>query len=418
MRAQLSGLEAAAVELHPWRPPLVALSTVAAATLTLALTLALSLFLSRGALAAHEYSLWRWETAHLPSTVFSLLGAQAQVAEARETEYLTTYFELTSTIRGELQEETPDQALVEALANVRALYENDVERIVEGYVTDAVVEAGLKRPLPLFGGVRVLWPPVDIELTSPPLLLVRSPRNEIRRAGDTLLKSDLRLEEIERIEAQTDDADTVSLVVSIGGLAAYPAIVLEDRSYGSVLRLAAHEWVHHYLAFFPLGEAWGSREGTTLNETVAHVAEREIARIARELHPLELDPAVDGRAPPREHTLPDYRGEMRQLRLDVDALLEEGLVAEAEALMEAQRQHMASHGIFTRKINQAYFAFYGSYASLPQSSDPIGPKVERVWEETGDLLLFLSLVREVQTEAELDTVLVGLGVDPATITVE
>ena len=406
------------MDLRPWRPPLVLLSTTAAAVFTLALTVALSLSLSRGELAEYEYSLWRWEAAQLPSTVFSLLGAGDQVAAAREAEYMTTYFELTSTIRGELQGEEPDQALVEALTNVRALYENDVERIVEGYVRDAVVEAGLERPLPLFGGVKVLWPPVDIELTSPPMLLVRSPRDEIRRAGDTLLKSDLGVDEIQRIEARTDDGDSVSLVVAIGGLAAYPAIVLEDRSYGSVLRLAAHEWVHHYLAFYPLGEAWGSREGTTLNETVAHVAEREIARIARELHPLDLDPAVDGRAPPREHTLPDYRGEMRQLRLDVDALLEEGRVAEAEALMEERRLYLAEHGIFIRKINQAYFAFYGSYATLPQSSDPIGPKVERVWEETGDLRSFLSLVREVRSEAELDEVLVRLGVDPSTVTVE
>ena len=41
-----------------------------------------------------------------------------------------------------------------------------------------------------------------------------------------------------------------------------------------------------------------------------------------------------------------------------------------------------------------------------------------MWEETGDLLEFMSLVREMRTEAELDAILVRLGVDPATITVE
>jgi hypothetical protein len=416
--SRFPGLRAGPADLRPWRPPLVLLWTTAAAVFTLALTVALSLFVGRGELAEHEYSLLRWETNQLPSTVFALLGVGEELDPAEEAERLATYFRLTSTIRSELQAEEPDQALVEALSSERALYENDVERIVEGYVKDAVGEAGLERGLPLFRGVRVLWPPVDIELTSPPQLLVRSPRDEIRRAGDTLLDPELTLDQIERIEAQTDDADTVSLVVSIGGLAAYPAIVLEDRSYGSVLRLAAHEWVHHYLAFYPLGEAWGQGDGTTLNETVAHVAEREIARIAQELHPVELETSLDGRAPAREHTLPDFQGEMRQLRLDVDALLEEGRVAEAEALMEERRRHIAGHGIIIRKINQAYFAFYGSYASLPQSSDPIGPKVERVWEETGDLREFLSLVREVRSEADLDDVLVRLGVDPSTVTVE
>ena len=103
------------------------------------------------------------------------------------------------------------------------------------------------------------------------------------------------------------------------------------------------------------GEAYGRGEGTTLNETVAHIAEREIARVARELHPLELEPAIDGRAPPREHSLPDFRGEMRQLRLDVDELLAQGRVAEAEALMEERRQHMALHGIIIRKTQPGVF---------------------------------------------------------------
>ena len=210
----------------------------------------------------------------------------------------------------------------------------------------------------------------------------------------------------------------MSVVLPIGGLAVYPAIIREDRSYYSILRTAAHEWVHFYLAFYPLGIAYNTPDGPTLNETVANVAEVEIARIARELHPIDLPEGGDGRAPPRERSSLSFSTEMRELRLAVDDLLAAGRVAEAEALMEERRLHLAEHGIFIRKINQAYFAFYGSYATLPQSSDPIGPKVERVWEETGDLLEFMSLVREMRTEAELDAILVRLGVDPATITVE
>ena len=407
----LPGMHSGPVEPVAWRPPLLALSLTAAATLTLAVTVALSLLLSRGPLADYEYALWRWEAGNLAGSVFSLLGAGAEFDADERAERLEAYFALTSAIRAELQAESPDRALLETLANERALYENDVERIVERYVTDAVVAAGLKRPLPLFGGVRTLWPPVDIELTSPPRLLVRSPRDEIRRSGDTLLSPDLTLAEIEAIEARIDDGDTVSLVVAIGGLAAYPAIIREDRSYASILRTTAHEWVHHYLAFYPLGEAWGSREGITLNETVADLAEREIARIAWGLHPVELPEGADGRAPAGEPPSLVFRVEMRELRLEVDALLEAGRVAEAEALMEERRLHMADHGIAIRKINQAYFAFYGSYASLPQSSDPIGPKVERVWQATGDLARFLALMREVRTEADLDALLARLGAE-------
>ena len=417
-RARLRGLESGPVELLPWQPPLVLLSTITAALFTLALTVGLSLSLGRGALAEYEYSIARWEVEHLAGSIFSLLGVGEELDERQQAERLRDYFRLTSAIRAELQAESPDRALLEALASERALYENDVERTIERYVTDAVVAAGLKRPLPLFGDVKMLWPAVDIELTNPPRVLVRSSRDEIRSKGYTLLQPDLTLDAIERIEAQTDDEDTVSVVLPIGGLAVYPAIIREDRSYYSILRTAAHEWVHFYLAFYPLGIAYNTPDGPTLNETVANVAEVEIARISRELHPIDLPEGADGRAPPRERSSLAFSTEMRELRLAVDDLLAEGRVAEAEALMEERRLHLAEHGIFIRKINQAYFAFYGSYATLPQSSDPIGPKVERVWEETGDLRLFFSLVREMRTEAELDAILVRLGVDPATITVE
>ena len=417
-RLRPSGLDTSPVDLRPWRPPLVLLSTTAAALFTLALTVGLSLSLGQGALAEYEYSIGRWQADHLAGSIFSLLGVGEELNEQEEKERLREYFRLTSAIRAELQAEVPDRALVEALTNERALYENDVERIIERYVTDAVVTAGLKRPLPLFADVKMLWPVMDIELTNPPQVLVRSPRDEIRSKGYTLLQPDLTLDAIERVEAQTDDEDTVSVVLPIGGLAVYPAIIREDRSYYSILRTAAHEWVHFYLAFYPLGLAYNTPDGPTLNETVANVAEREIARIARELHPIDLPAGADGRAPPRERSSISFSDEMRDLRLTVDDLLAEGRVAEAEALMEERRLHLAEHGIFIRKINQAYFAFYGSYATLPQSSDPIGPKVERVWEETGELALFFALVREVETVAELDEVLVRLGVDPSTVTVE
>ncbi len=406
------------VGLRPWRPGLFPLGLTGAAALGIVLGLALSLAWNQGALGRYEYSLWRWEAANLVSTAFTRLGAGGGIDAADEAASLAAYFRLTSEIRAELRAETAEPALLETLANERALYENDVERIIEGYVADAAAAAGLKRPLPLFDGYKVLWPPVAIELAIPPQLLVRSPRDEIRRAGDTLLEPDLSLAEIEAIEDLTSDGDTVSLVVAISGLAAYPAIVREDRSYDSILRLAAHEWVHHYLAFYPLGEAWGTGDGVTLNETVADIAETEIARIVQALHPVTLAERADGRPPPRKRSSLDFSSEMSALRLEVDALLAEGRVAEAETLMEERRRYLAEQGIVIRKINQAYFAFYGSYASLPQSSDPIGPKVARVWEEKRDLGRFLTLMREVRSVANLDALLVRLGVDPEEVAAE
>ena len=409
-RPRLAGIDPTPPAPRPWRPRWLALGLIGAIALGLALGLAIGVLWNRD---GDGYSLWRWEAGRI---VPALLAGGAPDAETG-AERIAAYFRLTSAIRAERAAPAPDEALIEALAGERALLENDVERIVEGYVADAARAAGLTRPLPLFAGVETLWPPVRIELANPPQLLVRSPRDRIERAGDTLLRPDLGLDEIAAIEARADDADTVSVVVGIGGIAAWPAIIREDRSYDGVLRLAAHEWTHHYLAFYPLGLAWGRGDGVTLNETVANVAERELARIARALHPVALPSDADGRPPPRERTL-DFRTELRALRLEVDALLADGRVAGAEALMEERRLHLAAHGIVIRKINQAYFAFYGSYADRPESSDPIGPKVARVWEETGELGRFLALMREVRNVPDLDALLARLGVDPASVAVE
>jgi hypothetical protein len=313
-------------------------------------------------------------------------------------------------LRTNLDSPQPDVALIDALANERAAYENDVERLIERYITQAVESAGLQRGMPLFSDARLTWPPVDFELTSPPRLLVRSPRDRIQRTGDTLLKNDLTLSDIEHIEDRTTDADTVSTVVNIGGLAAYPAIVREDRSYDSLLDTASHEWVHHYLAFYPLGERWGSGgDAEALNETTANIAGREIANLIRKAHPIQLPEGEDGRVPAGPAPTVDFNSEMRSLRLQVDQLLSEGKVQEAERTMEEKRQYLAEHGIYIRKLNQAYFAFYGTYADTAASSNPIGPKIERVWELTGDVGVFLRLMREVENAQELDQLLATLG---------
>ncbi len=397
------------VEYRPWRPAWWGIVVAGAGVTGIVLGLLVSAFYPRGPLSGYEYHLWKWQAETFLGTVFSVAGIGPDPGETAGDEALVAYFRLTSQIRAASDTEEPDLALVETLGNERATYENDVERTIEQRIDEVVRGVGLQRKLPLFGGVRLTWPPVNFELTSPPRLLVRSPRDRIERAGDTLLKNDLSLRDIQRIEERTDNATTVSLVISIGGLAAYPAIVRDDRTYGSVLETAAHEWVHHYLAFYPLGRQWGKGgDAETLNETTADLAGREIAKLVNERHPVHFADGEDGRAPARPDNGIDFNKEMRELRLQVDALLAEGKVAEAEAAMEAKRRYLNDNGITIRKINQAYFAFYGTYAASPQSSSPIGPKVDRVWELTGDVGAFLAAMRGVTSVADLDRVIAVL----------
>ncbi|MCL4241922.1 MAG: hypothetical protein KJ048_11270 [Dehalococcoidia bacterium] len=400
---------AAAVEYRPWRPPWWGIVVTGAGVAGIVLGLLVSAFYPRGALSGYEYHLWKWQADTLLGTAFSLVGIGPDPGETAGDEALRAYFRLTSQIRAASEAATPDLGLIETLENERATYENDVERTIEGRIDEAVVAAGLQRALPLFADVRITWPPVNFELTSPPRLLVRSPRDRIERSGDTLLKNDLSLRDIQRIEEQTDSERVVSLVISLGGLAAYPAIVRDDRTFSSILETAAHEWVHHYLAFFPLGREWGKGgDAETLNETTADLAGREIANLVKARYPVEFGDGEDGRAPARPQSEIDFNAEMRELRQQVDGLLAEGKVEEAEAAMEAKRLYLNENGMTIRKINQAYFAFYGTYADSPQSSSPIGPKVNRVWELTRDVGSFLAVMRDVTTVAELDRALAVL----------
>jgi hypothetical protein len=96
---------------------------------------------------------------------------------------------------------------------------------------------------------------------------------------------------------------------------------------------------------------------------------------------------------------------MHSLRLEVDQLLAAGKVSEAERRMDDTQKYLADHGIYVGKINQAYFAFYGTYATSPQSSNPIGPKVEKVWSLTQNVGLFLADMRSVRNVQDLDLVI-------------
>jgi len=392
-------------ELAEWQPQVWPLTIVASMLAGIAVGTGFGMFRG-GTFAEDEYHIWRWQADNFASSAFQLIGIGPGPEATEGEDAIRQYFGLTSDIRAAYEAEDRDAALVDALVSERAVFENDVERAIEGWIGEAVRSAGLERGLPLFNDARVLWPPVDLEMTSPPQLLVRSPRDHIERSGDTLLRNDLTLAEVEAIEERAESEDTAAIVVSIGGLAAYPAIVRDDRAYSSVLETAAHEWVQHYLAFYPLGEIWGvGGDAEKLNETTASIAGREIANLVNAAHPIDLPAGADGRAPAAPAPTVDFSEVMRELRLDVDALLAGGDVEGAEALMEEKRLYLAENGIQIRKINQAYFAFYGTYADNPASSNPLGPKIERVWELTQDVGLFLAIMRDATSAADVDVAL-------------
>jgi hypothetical protein len=83
-------------------------------------------------------------------------------------------------------------------------------------------------------------------------------------------------------------------------------------------------------------------------------------------------------------------------------MLAAGEIDQAEQYMETQRQFLITKGYYIRKLNQAYFAFYGSYAASPTSVNPIGSEIKQIRGKSPSLSQFLNDVSNVTGVAELE----------------
>ena len=182
--------------------------------------------------------------------------------------------------------------------------------------------------------------------------------------------------------------------------------MLDTIPLADALRASAHEWMHHYMAFRPLGQKmFTSAEMVTLNETLADIVGREIGNRAGELLPERSAPPPRKNAPvpaPESglHGRDEHFGfneEMRETRLRVDELLADSKVDEAEAYMEERRQFFVKNGYPIRRLNQAYFAFHGTYAESAASSSPIAGQLHRFRELSPDLRTFVLRMADISS---------------------
>jgi hypothetical protein len=355
----------------------------------------------------HAYDVLGWELRHLPQKWLYKLATAfdgGPTSGGEEDALLHRYFALTEHIR------RPQRADGDGLAEARSgrdAIENDVEEMLEGRIGDFLLEQGLVMNPPLFSDIDLLFPPVDFELDSPPKVLAVSPRERIELDRSYLLAPGLGPEAVLAVESEAEATGVSALVVNTGGVATYPSVIPELASYREIVETVIHEWLHQYLVFYPLGRRYFAGEETrTLNETVANIAGRELADLF-----IQRYPDLSGEEAPAPAPAPpgsfDFRAEMRALRLRVEELLAEGRLAEAERLMNEKRDEFEASGVYIRRINQAYFAYFGSYADTPGSIDPIGPKLERLRQRAGSAARFVLAARGLSSEAELDRLLAG-----------
>jgi hypothetical protein len=304
-----------------------------------------------------------------------------------------------------------------------------VESILEGQVAAVLVEQG-------FGQLGQVLPPVSAHFTRVPNLLVVSPRDQIRFDVSINLNP-LSTDQMAALEARIDAEKNVSsLIVPLGGIALYPAMVLETASIPAALDTIAHEWLHHYLFFFPLGLSYFSGDGFAgetriINETTAALFGQEVGRLAL----AKFYPELAVRLSPPLNPVPiawrgglntaslsfawgsavrslwvqavpfDFNREMDATRRQVDVLLAEGKVVESEAYMEERRRLFVENGYVIRKLNQAFFAFYGGYQAGGTAgaggSDPIGPAVLALRQANPTLHAWIVILRGITTREQL-----------------
>ena len=280
-----------------------------------------------------------------------------------------------------------------------------VEQVIQQQVGEELIAEGLTftgRPMP----------PVLFTFVEPPKKLVVSPRDRIETIYAHMIDGQVDLETVEEREATiAAEQDVRAYITNIGGLGTFPTMVLDRSSLGWVLSTVAHEWVHNYLSVFPLGFNYSkSSDLIIMNESVAEIVGNEIGERVLQKHYSELiapqTTRVDLDLIPIEQGPPfQFRREMRNTRQEVDRLLAEGKVEAAEAYMEERRLEFVANGYPLRVLNQAYFAFHGSYVTSPSSSSPIGPQMEELRARLPDIQTFLQTVRPFTSVADLERAL-------------
>jgi len=363
--------------------------------------------------APDDYNLAAWEVRHVAGKwIYKARHLFGGPSASQQQEDVARFFDLLAEIdRLERTVAEPDtdpaareaaEARLQAARRERDGLRPAVESSLEGRMTAVIEDLGLERKPPFLPGPRLVWPPVDVAFDVPPRVLAVSPRDRIELVERRLLRAGMTVEEREALEDQYRRRNLSALVAGVAGVGTYPAMVPADRGYNETLELMAHEWTHNYLAFRPLGiRYFESADLSTINETVADLVGRELGGLVAERFPLPAPPAPSPTPAPSF----DATATLRETRREVERLLADGKVEEAESLMEDRRRFLADHGYYIRKLNQAYFAFYGQYADTGASIDPLGAKVEEIRRRSRDLGEFLRRVSAVTSRDGLDRLL-------------
>ncbi len=296
----------------------------------------------------------------------------------------------------------PLRAELDGLLRKQAAITDTVEAILNKQIEKVLSEQGIYNPLT---GWEFRFPSVNFILAELPDLLVISPRDRIESVKEVILKPGLTLEVKEGLEDGIDGQEVVSLVVDLGGIATYPTLVDNEASLRYTIDTIIEEWLHQYLAFKPLGFRYvldlagisPDYDVATMNESLAGMVSDEIGSLVyrKYYNGSAGNDALNGEAET------EFDREMRETRKTVDDYLERGQIEQAEEYMEQRRQRLESLGYNIRKLNQAYFAFHGTYADTPAFLSPIGLDLRELRDRSDSLEEFLETAAAMTSRQEL-----------------
>lgn len=373
--------------------------------------------------AHFDYVGWELETIGIKlGQAFS--GSHAYLSESERTSFVRHYMDDLARVQqlaGEIEALYTDPNVPDPLtASASLRTERDTlraslrqrqttaEAILEGQVAQVLVDEG-------FGLGGQLLPPMAMRFTGRTLLLVTSPRDGIEMEHAMTLEP-IPVDQREAIEADIlTDHDLSAVIVPIGGMALYPAMIIESTNLVYLTDTFAHEWLHHYLMFHPLGieaELGQLPETRIINETTASLFGRAIGRKVMERYYPDLLPPPPVDTPPPANISPppdtpppfDFNAAMHETRTTVDDLLAAGEIEAAEAYMAERRILFWDNGYRIRKLNQAWFAFYGGYQVDGISAggeDPIGPAVQHMLDTSASLHDWIQTMQTITTREAL-----------------
>jgi hypothetical protein len=387
------------------------------------------LLISRGSLdispsaelaKSHIYSLVGWQIENFPDKwlykAFRLFsGRNEHISEniAALTEYsllITRLSNQEDSLRESISlnaSKSVNDALQEAIQKDIELTQgailslrNRVEEFLESQISSAIRSEGIGYS----GPAQSHFPPVDFRLTYSPKILVTSARNRIDMIEGILLEDTISSNDMDILESDIlEELNLSAYVTDIGGLATYPSVVNHRASIRSLINTATHEWLHHYLFFNPLGQGyWADNNMRTINETTANIFGREISQlIYQHLEHSGLKP-IFTETTTVDITIEtfDFSYEMQSTRLSVDKLLSQGKIDEAEAYMQDRRLDFLSKGYNIRKLNQAYFAFHGTYSDSPTSVSPIYAQLQSIRSNSNSLEGFIDTIAKISSHEE------------------